>query len=217
MPRDEPAYAAGQPRIFGVFAIYFTVGQFVHDTQSSAVHHMKIKWLLMWVGGSITKVAGAGLVTGVFIVVYGVTPGQAMAELFAVLPPWLIEPWFKLALVIIGLGLVGISLHFNVWSLRQEAINALAEDLSFAIQNLLNKAVANEQDVVQWEADFRAWYQRVSAKLENRAFFTRADQLHFDMLGFVPSANFAGSYNHRHDWLVSQLRLKFDRLRDVIN
>lgn len=178
---------------------------------------MKIKWLWMWVGGSITRVAGTGLVVGIFIVVYGATPGQAMAELLAVLPSWLINPWFKLALVVIGLGLVGVSLHFNVWSLRQEAINDLAEDLSFAIQDLLNKPVANEPDVAQWEADFRAWCQRVSAKLENRAFFTRADQLHFDMLGFVPPTNFVGSYNHHHEWLVSQLNLKFDRLRDVIN
>ena len=175
---------------------------------------MKIKWLWMWVGGSITRVAGTGLVVGIFTVVYGATPGQAMAELLAApLPSWLINPWFKLALVVIGIVLVGVSLRFNVWSLRQEAINDLAEDLSFAIQDLLNKRIANEPDVAQWEADFRAWCQRVSAKLENRAFFTRADQLHFDMLGFVPPTNFVGSYNHHHEWLVSQLNLKFDRLR----
>ena len=127
------------------------------------------------------------------------------------------NPWFKLALVVIGLVLIGVSLHFNVWSLRQEAIDDLAEDLSWAIHNLLNRPVANEPEVAQWEADFKAWCERVSAKLENRAFFTRADQLHFDRLGFVPLASFAGSYNQRHAWLVSQLNLKFERLRDVIN
>jgi hypothetical protein len=33
----------------------------------------------------------------------------------------------------------------------------------------------------------------------------------------VPTTNFAHSFNKHHEWLVSQLNLKFDRLRDVIN
>ena len=49
--------------------------------------HMKIKWLWMWIGGSITRVAGTGLVIGIFIVAYGATPGRAMADLLAHLPP----------------------------------------------------------------------------------------------------------------------------------
>lgn len=61
---------------------------------------MKIKWLWMWVGGSITRAAGAGLVVGIFILVYGATPGQAVAELLANLPPWVTCPWFKLTLVL---------------------------------------------------------------------------------------------------------------------
>lgn len=178
---------------------------------------MKIKWLWMWLGGSITRVAGTGFVIGIFITAYGATPGQAMADLLAHLPAWLTNPWFKLTLVVIGLFLIGVSLHFNVWSLRQEAIDELAESLSWAIHNLLNKPVANASEVEQWETEFRAWCNRVSAKLENRAFFTRADQLHFDRLGFVPAARFMHSYNEHHEWLVSQLNLKFDRLRDVIN
>ncbi|MBI3526580.1 MAG: hypothetical protein HY067_01275 [Betaproteobacteria bacterium] len=178
---------------------------------------MKIKWLWMWIGGAITRVAGTGLVVGIFIAAYGAAPGQAMADLLAHLPLWLTNPWFKLTLVVIGLFLIGVSLHFNVWSLRQEAIDELAEDLSWAIHHLLNRPVANESEVAQWEAEFKAWCERVSAKLENRAFFTRADQLHFDRLGFVPAAHFAHSFNQRHEWLVSQLNLKFERLRDVIN
>jgi hypothetical protein len=102
-------------------------------------------------------------------------------------------------------------------SLRQRAIDDLAEDLSWAIHNLLNKPVSNKTELSQWESDYRAWCQRVSAKLEKRAFFTRADQLHFDRLGFVPPANSTGSFSERHEWLLSQLKLKFERLRDVIN
>jgi hypothetical protein len=185
---------------------------------SAAVHHtMKIKWFWMWIGGAISRAAGTGLVVGIFILIYGATPGQAMADLLGNLPLWLTNPWFKLALVVIGLFIIGASLHFNIWSLRQRAIDDLAEDLSWAIHHLLNKSASNESEVTQWESEYRAWCQRVNEKLENRAFFTRADQLHFDRLGFVPPANFAGSYNIHHDWLISQLNLKFERLRDVIN
>lgn len=178
---------------------------------------MKNKWLWMWIGGALSRAAGTGLVIGIFTVIYGATPGEAMTNLLTNLPPWLINPWFKLALVIIGLFIIGASLHFNVWSLRQKAIDDLAEDLSWAIHDLLNKPVSDESEVSHWESEYREWCKRVSAKLENRAFFTRADQLHFDRLGFVPQVNFTGSDNQRHAWLVSQLNLKFERLRDVIN
>lgn len=178
---------------------------------------MKPNWFWMWIGGSITRVAGTGLVVGLFITAYGATPGQAMADLLANLPPGATNPWFKLALLIIGLVVIGTSLHFNVWSLRQKAIDDLAEDLSWAIHHLLNKPVSSQADVTAWQGEYHTWCERVSKRLENRAFFTRADQLHFDRLGFVPSANFAGSFNQHHAWLVSQLNLKFERLRDIIN
>src|SRR6266702_7381047 len=98
-------------------------------------------------------------------------------------------------------------------SLRQKEIDDLAEDLSWAIHHLLNKSDSNEADVSQWESEFGAWCERVSKKLENRTVFTRAEQLHFDRLGFVPPANFSGSFNQHHERLVSQLKLKFERLR----
>ena len=178
---------------------------------------MKIKWLWMWIGGAISRAAGAGLVFGVFIVIFGATPGQVIADLFAQPPQWLTNPWVNPSLTIIGLVIIGASLHFNKWSLRQKAIDDLAEDLSWAIHNLLNKPVSNDSELESWEKEFKVWCQKVSKKLENRAFFTRADQLHFDRLGLIPPANFAHSYNQRHEWLVSQLDLKFDRLRDVVN
>ena len=178
---------------------------------------MKIKWFWMWIGGAVGRVAGTGLVFGIFFVVYGSAPGQVIAELLTHLPPWLTNPWFRLALVVIGLFIIGASLHFNVWSLRQKAIDVLAEDLAWAIHNLLNKRVTNESEVTQWDSEYRTWCDNVSKKLENRAFFTRADQLHFDRLGFVPQTGFVGSFNEHHQWLASQLSLKFERLRDVIN
>ena len=178
---------------------------------------MNPRSLLMWIGGSITRVAGTGLVIGVFMMVYGAAPGQAVADFLTRLPPGANSPWFKFALIVVGLAVVAGSLHFNVWSLRQKAIDALAEDLSWAIHNLLNKPVASQADLEAWEVEYHAWCRRVSQKLESRAFFTRADQLHFDRLGFVPPTALATSFNNHHAWLTAQLGLKFERLRDVIN
>ncbi len=178
---------------------------------------MKIKWFWMWIGGSISRVAGTGLIIGIFILIYGAAPGQAFADLLSHLPAWATNAWFRLSLVVVGLFIIAVSLHFNVWSLRQAAINELAEDLSCAITDLLNNFPSSESEVNEWDKNFRDWCKRISKKLENRAFFTRADQLHFDRLGLVPPAHFSGSFNDRHEWLVSQLNLKFERLRDVIN
>jgi hypothetical protein len=36
----------------------------------------------MWIGGAISRAAGTGLVIGVFIVIFGATPGQIFADLF---------------------------------------------------------------------------------------------------------------------------------------
>ena len=102
-------------------------------------------------------------------------------------------------------------------SSRQKAIDELAEDLSWAIHNILNKKVSAEEELFQWESEYKSWCQRVSDKLKNRKYFTRANELHFDRLGFVPQTKFAGSYNPHHEWLISQLSLKFERLRDIIN
>jgi hypothetical protein len=120
-------------------------------------------------------------------------------------------------MAIVGLALIGASLWFNIWSRSQQAIDDLAEEMSWAIVALLNRAPrpAIDEGVSGWEIDFRNWCDRVSKKPENRAFFTRADQLHFAMLGFIEPIKM--TEHGRYDWLLSQLRLKFERLRDVIN
>jgi hypothetical protein len=117
----------------------------------------------------------------------------------------------------VGLCLIGASLWFNVWSRKQKAIDGLAEDMSFAIHDLVNRKPRpqTDDDIKQWKKDYEAWCDKVSKKLENRAFFTRADQLHFDDLGFIDPLFMTGL--PKLDELLGQLRLKFERLRDVIN
>ena len=81
--------------------------------------------LLQWVGGAITRVAATALAFGVFIVVVGLTPGDAVARLLITLPDWMQSGWLKLALVIIGLAIIWASMRFNLWSRRQIVIDEL--------------------------------------------------------------------------------------------
>lgn len=119
-----------------------------------------------------------------------------------------------------GLALIYASLRFNLWDQRQKAVDELAEDVSWAIRDILNRPKpTNQAQVAQYVADldreYREWCERVDRKLENRAFFTRADQLHFQRLGFIAPVVLTGI--EAADYTLSQLNLKFDRLRDVIN
>jgi hypothetical protein len=83
--------------------------------------------------------------------------------------------------------------------------------MAFAINDLVNRnpRPQTDDDIRRWKQDFEAWCDKVSKKLENRAFFTRADQLHFDSLGFIDPLFMTGLPNL--DALLSQLRLKFER------
>ncbi len=178
---------------------------------------MKIGSLWAWIGGGIGRAAATAVVTGVFAIIFGMMPWEAAVKVAQYLPDWMMNGWFRLLLVIGGLALIAGSLRWNLWSQKQVAIDDLAEDISWAIHNLLNcnPKPANQVEIDQWSKEFTEWCDRVSSKLENRAFFTRADQLHFNRLGFVPPLHMTG--NQTYDWWLGILRLKFERLRDVIN
>lgn len=176
--------------------------------------------LIQFVGGALGRVAAAGTIIGVFFVLAGVTPWEFVAELILQPPRWTTSTWFRVSILVLGLAIIWASLNFNRWSNKQKTIDSLAEDIAWAIENLLNrKPGPNGRDVAyvdSWDRDFKAWCSRVSSKLGNGAFFTRADQLHFDYLGFVePITMYLGA--NRLNSLLSQLRLKIERLRDVIN
>lgn len=173
--------------------------------------------IIDFIGGSVGRVAGAGIVAGIFIVIFGVTPAIWFAELVKHPPPWLANGLLQLAVVIVGLALIWVSFRFNLWQKKQGAIDELAEDISWAIQNLLNKNPSTQpgEDLNAWVDDYNEWCARVSEKLENRAFFSKADQLHFERLGFIQPVSLTGE--QKLDWWLSQLRLKFDRIRDIIN
>ena len=77
---------------------------------------------------------------------------------------------------------------------------SLAEDISWAIMNLLNRDPGgidpDSQFVKDWKGDFENWCAQVSANWLRRIEFYQNPEL-----------------NHQ----LSLLRLKIDRLRDVIN
>jgi hypothetical protein len=175
--------------------------------------------VLQFIGGSISRTVGTALAIGIFFVLVGVTPWEYAARLIAEPPQWTNSAYFRLGILIIGIALIWFSLIFNLWSAKQKAIDSLAEDISWAIDNLLNRTTGKidpaSEFVERWKKDFEDWCANVSKKLGNRAFFTRADQLHFDYLGFVEPVEFY--QNPRLNHLLSQLRLKIERLRELIN
>jgi hypothetical protein len=181
--------------------------------------HRAVGSLFQFIGGALGRVAATGLVVGIFFVVVGVTPWQYVAELVTRPPGWSSSAWFRNAILILGLASIWASLNFNRWSNKQKIIDSLAEDISGAIDNLLNRKVGpaglDADHIDMWERDFISWCSGVSGKLSDRAFFTRSDQLHFDYLGFVTPISFY--QNPRMNNLLSQLRMKIERVRDVIN
>lgn len=99
---------------------------------------------------------------------------------------------------------------------KSKAVDRLSETLSKAIHDLLNRdpPVSSEPDLDRWKADYEDWCASVSGILKDH--FTRSEQLHFDRLGTVPLQPFGMAYNERHNHLLCQLDIKFDRLRDII-
>ena len=81
--------------------------------------------------------AGSGAAIGIFTVIAGATPGQVAAGIIQHPPSWV--PWVSPALVILGLAIIWVSLRYNVWSQKQKAIDTLAEDISWAISDLVNR------------------------------------------------------------------------------
>jgi hypothetical protein len=180
--------------------------------------HPSVGTILQFVGGSISRAVGTALVVGIFFVLVGVTPWEFVAEMIASPPRWIASPYFRISILILGLAIIWFSLTFNRWSAKQKIVDSLAEDISWAIDHLLNRSAGIDPDskfIDDWKIDFDKWCAGVSAKLNNRAFFTRADQLHFDYLGFIEPISFYRNLRLNH--LLSELRLKIERLRDVIN
>jgi hypothetical protein len=181
-----------------------------------------VKWhktLLDWLGGAIGRTAGTGLAGGLLFIAFGMTPAELAAWLLKNPPAWLMSGWTRLLLVILGIAAMFASVRLNIWSEKQKAVDGLAEDISWAIHHLVNwHHRLTPDDKASYPAAlkeaFHEWCTRVSTQLENRAFFTRADQLHFDRLGFIPPV--AMTQEGSADHTLGMLKLKIERLRDVI-
>lgn len=172
--------------------------------------------LLKFAGGAISRSVGTALFVAIVFVFFGATPWELAVQWFAEPPQILINPWFRIGILIVGLSMIPALLIYNRWSRKQEVIDDLAEDISWAIGNLLNRKPppTTPQDIANLNSDFEQWCQRVISKLENRAYFSRADQIHFQRLGFIPVISMGSTPEHKK--ILRELNLKLDRLREVI-
>jgi len=102
---------------------------------------------------------------------------------------------------------------------RQKAIDDLAEEIRWAVNNLINPK-PYPTSTGDTEADFKvlqtkndAWCDRVNSKLAERSVFTAGDHIHFDSLGSIPLVQ---KYGHGNlDWLHSAIVLRLQRLREI--
>jgi hypothetical protein len=103
---------------------------------------------------------------------------------------------------------------------RQQAIDGLSVKMEEAARNYIGKIPKNPPDWPSFNNDLQAktgsWRKEVSGLLENRAFFTKADQLHFDVLGHYSGYSFRGG-NAEYDEIQSELAERMKKLREVIN
>ena len=119
-----------------------------------------------FIGGAISRAAAAGLVTGACLIVAGMSPGQLIDYLWTYPPAWLLNGWTRLLLLILGLALISLSLRFNVWSQQQKAIDALAEDMSRAFHDLVNRPIpADKTERALFLSEFDRDYKNGATKL----------------------------------------------------
>ena len=72
-----------------------------------------IRGWLTWAFGGLRAAAATGLVTGIFIVAVGMTPGQAFAYFWHHPPIWLFVWQGRALLIVAGLLIIGWSLHLR--------------------------------------------------------------------------------------------------------
>ena len=99
----------------------------------------RMRRVFEWIGGAVSRTAGTGIVGGLLFVLFGMTPAELVGYLYQNPPLWLMSGWTRLLLVIVGLVLIFASVRFNLWSERQNVVDSLAEDISWAIHELVNR------------------------------------------------------------------------------
>jgi hypothetical protein len=105
---------------------------------------------------------------------------------------------------------------------RQQAVDDLAEEIRWATNNLLNpnphplaSGPGNITERIDaWKAQCNLWFEKISKKLDNRKFFTRAQQLHFDILAVVDQDSTLGNPHFNHGFNILSTKIK--RLRDIM-
>ena len=62
--------------------------------------------ILNFLGGAMGRAAGTGLVIGLFMVAFGMTPAQFTAQTILNPPDWMENSIFKLGILIVGLVVI---------------------------------------------------------------------------------------------------------------
>jgi hypothetical protein len=105
---------------------------------------------------------------------------------------------------------------------ERQAVADLADEIDWATQNLLNPTphpltrAKQEPAIEKWRAICEGWIAKVSAKLENKKYFTHHQKLHFDTLANVDQIISPHHGPKRFVHMYNIVSTKIQRLRDLI-
>jgi hypothetical protein len=91
-------------------------------------------------------------------------------------------------------------------AITQEHIDWLAEEVSWAIHNLLNRMVSTPAELDAMKDEFKKWQQKVENYMEGK--FTKSDVLHFSRLGVIPGNQYEIATVPGHNHQLSMVSLK---------
>lgn len=185
----------------------------------SILRMLKAPFTLLF--GAVGRLAAMIILVALFFAVMGVTPIDWASTLLDPPPVWMTAWWGRLLILVVGLLVIAASVHASKFNRKQKVIDDLAEDISWAIGELLNRKRPSPTELgkyddfsVQLRRDFDEWCKKVDEKLKDQSIFTHADFLGFQRLGFVDPKVVTGHPGIDHT--LSMLNLKLERLREII-
>jgi membrane protein implicated in regulation of membrane protease activity len=116
--------------------------------------------LFTWMGGGVTRAVATGLITSLFLLAFAMTPGQAIAALWANPPFWLTTWWFRLIVIFVGLAIIAVSLWLPKWLQRNKnqlkQFYILSGEIIERTNSLVREAQASEE-IDQFVKDVADW------------------------------------------------------------
>jgi len=85
-----------------------------------------MRWLFDKAFGGVVGFV-VSTILGAAVIVLGITPRQSLAEIFLDPPLWIINPWTRIAIVVIGVGIIVVASIWKIFSERRLLTKSAAD------------------------------------------------------------------------------------------